>query len=165
MLQHHHDSSPFSEKNHHLIVLCDGLQSPANIGAIFRLCDAFGVAELVFNNTIDLASNRLRRTARNTENTVRWSVSENLLATMETFQKEGYRAVALEISENSVPLSNIETEAGKKMVLVVGNERSGVSEQILSRANHVAHIAMYGKNSSMNVAQATAIALYELTKP
>jgi tRNA G18 (ribose-2'-O)-methylase SpoU len=46
----------------------------------------------------------------------------------------------------------------------LGNERLGVSEQLLKQVQHTAHIEMFGANSSMNVAQATAIALYELTK-
>ena len=39
----------------------------------------------------------------------------------------------------------------------------GVSKNLLSIANHTTHIEMFGKNSSMNLAQATAICLYEVT--
>lgn len=164
MLQHNHDSSPFSLQKNTIIVLCDGLQSPANIGAIFRLCDAFGVAEVIFNNPIDLSSNRLKRTARNTEKTVKHSIVKDLEATLLEFQQKNYTALALEISENSMPLSQISKLVKDKLVLVIGNERMGVSEKILQNVHHVTHIEMFGTNSSMNVAQATAIALYELTK-
>ena len=54
-------------------------------------------------------------------------------------------------------------KAGASM-RTIGNERQGVSERILKQVQEVVHIEMFGKNSSMNVAQATAIALYELTK-
>ena len=48
--------------------------------------------------------------------------------------------------------------------MVVGAERYGISENILNILDDCYHIEMYGQNSSMNVAQATSIALYELTK-
>ena len=49
-------------------------------------------------------------------------------------------------------------------MLVVGSERNGIQHEILTCADSVYHIPMYGQNSSMNVAQATSIALYEITK-
>lgn len=165
MPQHNHHTSPFPKNTHPLIVVCDTLQSPANIGAVFRLCDAFGVAEVIFNQAIDFSSNRLRRTARNTEMTVKHTISKDIPTTISSYQKKGYVVVALEISENSVPVSAITSLAKNKTILVIGNERNGISERILELANHVVHITMHGTNSSMNVAQATAIALYELTKP
>ena len=164
MLQHDHASTPFIEKKHPVVVVCDGLQSPANIGAIFRLCDAFGVLELIFNNPIDLSSNRLRRTARNTYTTVKHTSSTNILETISKFQQDGFTVITLEISEKSVSIATLSTLSKQKMVLIIGNERTGVSEEILNNTNLIVHIPMYGKNSSMNVAQATAIALYELTK-
>lgn len=164
MLQHNHDSTPFSEKTHQIVVICDGMQSPANIGAIFRLCDAFGVSELISNTPINRYSNRLRRTARNTENTIKYSISEDLIKSLHTFEKDGFITVALEISEKSVPISKLALLKKNKIALVIGNERMGVSEGLLNEVKETVHIEMYGKNSSMNVAQATAIALYELTK-
>ncbi|RDK85286.1 TrmH family RNA methyltransferase [Marinirhabdus gelatinilytica] len=164
MLQHDHTSTPFSRKENNLVVLCDGLQGPSNIGAIFRLCDAFGVREVIFNNAIDLSSNRLKRTARNTEKTTKHSIVEDLQQVLRDFQQQDYIVIAVEISENSVPISTISEITKNNTALVIGSERNGISETILQRANMVAHIEMYGNNSSMNVAQATAIALYELTK-
>ena len=50
------------------------------------------------------------------------------------------------------------------MGLILGDENFGVSEFVLEQCDAVVHINMYGNNSSMNVAQATSIALYEFTK-
>jgi len=50
------------------------------------------------------------------------------------------------------------------ITLVLGDESFGVSESILDQMNAVVHINMFGTNSSMNVVQATSIALYEITK-
>ena len=48
--------------------------------------------------------------------------------------------------------------------MLIGNEIDGISETFLKKSHQVIHIEMFGKNSSMNVVQATGIALYELTK-
>ena len=50
------------------------------------------------------------------------------------------------------------------IVLIIGNENHGVSDDLLRQSDIVLHIEMYGNNSSMNVTHAAAIALYELTK-
>ncbi len=163
-MQHTHESTPFLTKEHQITLLCDGLESPANVGAIFRLCDAFGVEEIIFNQEPDLTSNRLKRTARTTERTIPFRTVTDLNDALLQLKEKEYLTVALEITNQSNALSSIRTQLPNKIALVIGNERQGVSERILKQVQEVVHIEMFGKNSSMNVAQATAIALYELTK-
>lgn len=162
--QHSHHTTPFLAQRKHLILLCDGIQSPANIGALFRLSDALGVAKLIFcNSTIDLTSNRLLRTARNTVSKVNFLVSKKTtLSELETLKKEGYATIALELTDQSLPLKEF-SEKNKNIVLVIGHERHGISKDILLGVDQCIFIEMFGENSSMNVAQATAIALYALT--
>ena len=50
------------------------------------------------------------------------------------------------------------------MALIVGDENFGVSEAALEGSDTIIHIEMFGKNSSMNMVQATNIALYQTTK-
>ncbi|RMB59493.1 TrmH family RNA methyltransferase [Dokdonia sinensis] len=161
-LSHTDHSKPHISKQ--IILMCDGVQSPANIGSLFRLGDAFGVDEIIFGGVqIDLSSNRLRRTARNTYEVVRFRESEYLTTTLTQLHSEGYSSIALEITQNSIPIDQIKTKP-KKVVLIIGNERNGVSEELLKLSQHTAHIPMLGNNSSMNVAQAAAIAFYELRR-
>ncbi|MEJ6791494.1 MAG: adenylyl-sulfate kinase, partial [Lacinutrix sp.] len=47
---------------------------------------------------------------------------------------------------------------------IIGDENFGISESILKQCDTTIHINMFGQNSSMNVVQATNIALYEITK-
>ena len=164
MPQHSHNTVPFQHKKFKIVVVCDHLQSPANIGAIFRLCDAFGVSELLFTNKPDLTSSRLKRTARTTEQHVEFKVTDDIIASIKGFHDKGYVSVALEITESSIPLTKLATLIQDRSVLIIGNEKHGVSDEVLALAQYACHIDMFGKNSSMNVAQATAIALYELTK-
>ncbi len=145
-----------------IVLLCDTLVSPANIGAIFRLADAFGVKELLFNQYIDLSSERLKRTARNTYKTVPFRQINDISKEIVNFHENGYTSIALELTQKSIPLSRAETNTNDKFLVIIGNERSGITESVLNQAQEHVHIAMYGQNSSMNVAQATAIALYQI---
>jgi tRNA G18 (ribose-2'-O)-methylase SpoU len=162
VFQHSHTTIPFSKNKFPLIVLCDGLRSPANIGGLFRICEAFGVEQLIFyNSTIDLNSSRLKRTARDTYKSVDYAHCNDIHFTLKKLMRQEYEIIALEISEISIPSERV-TLNKKGVVLVIGNERSGVSEEILTLTSKHIHIEMYGGNSSMNVVQATGIALYTL---
>ena len=103
--QHTHKSTPFSAKKFPLIIISDGLQSPANIGALFRICDAFGVSEIVFcNASVNLNSSRLQRTSRNTHLKVPFRISEDIISEIDKLRSTGYKAIALEITDMSIHL-------------------------------------------------------------
>lgn len=163
--QHTHKSTPFSAKKFSLIIISDGLQSPANIGALFRICDAFGVSEIVFcNASVNLNSSRLQRTSRNTHLKVPFRISEDIISEIDKLRSTGYKAIALEITDMSIPLEEYSLNSSEKIALIIGNENTGISKQVLQVAEDNVHITMFGQNSSMNVIQATSIALYALTK-
>jgi tRNA G18 (ribose-2'-O)-methylase SpoU len=160
--QHSHTTTPFSKSKFPLIVLCDGLSSPANVGGLFRICEAFGVEQILFyNGSIDVNSSRLKRTARGTYKFVDYAICNDINTTLKDLIKKGYEIIALEISEISIPSERISLDK-KAVVLIIGNEQFGISEEILALTSKHMHIEMYGENSSMNVVQATGIALYTL---
>ena len=160
-----HTETTFQNKKFPIILLLDNITSEANIGSIFRLADSFGIEKIIFCGTKpNLNSNRLKRTARNTHNTVEFEFHENPVAAVKKFNKEGYKPIAIEITSTSKGLQNFTFENEKKLMLVAGNERHGVSTEVLDLCEEFLHIEMYGKNSSMNVAQSVGIALYEFTK-
>lgn len=135
------------------------------MGSIFRLADAFKVKEIIFCGTLpDLKSSRLRRTARNTERTVSFRESDNINNSLDELKSLDFICIALEIASDSVPISSIEISSTRKIALIVGSEREGINHKTLKKCRKTVHIPMFGVNSSMNVAQAMGIALYELTR-
>ncbi|MFV9484554.1 TrmH family RNA methyltransferase [Christiangramia sp. ASW11-125] len=159
-----HDTTNFENRQFPVILLLDNITSEANIGSIFRLADAFGVEKLIFHGTFpNLNSNRLKRTARNTHTTVEFEVYEDATQVIRDLKSNGYRMTAVEITSESRPISEFKLVT-ENILLVAGNERHGVSEEILKNCDSAYHIEMFGKNSSMNVAQSLGIALYEITK-
>jgi tRNA G18 (ribose-2'-O)-methylase SpoU len=148
-----------------IIILCDHVKGPANLGSIFRLADAFGVTEIFFaTGTLDVSSNRLKKTARHTHEKVRFRESEQCITTLEELHLQGYTSIAIEITDTSIPLQTLPCNTLEKVVLIIGDENFGISDDLLAMVTFTAHIPMLGTNSSMNVAQALGIALYELTR-
>ncbi len=163
--QSHHHNSQFIKKQFPITIVCDRVNSPANIGSIFRLADSFGVAQIYFcGENITINSKRMLRTARSTHEIIPFKQAERTIDVVQQLEAEGNTIIALEIAKNSIPISEYKIKNVKKMVLVIGEENFGVSEDILKLAKQNVHINMYGNNSSMNVATAAGIALYEITK-
>ena len=164
-MQLQHQSHKFQTTTFPVILLCNKVNSPANIGSLLRIADSFGIEKVVFGEVeIDKNSSRLKRTARSTQN---WVVTEDNVLTLVTLKEKinaGYYPIALEITEQSQPIDHVKLNTAQKIILVIGEENEGISDEVLDICKEHRHVTMFGKNSSMNVAQATAIALYEITK-
>jgi len=165
MKQLSHFDEKFSKEKFPIILLLDSITGEANIGSIFRLADAFNVEKIVFSGIQpNLKSRRLQKTARNTQNTVQYEFTEDGLDFIKK-AKLDYKIYALEITSASIPIEEFQHfEEQKGIVLILGNEASGINNEFLQISDKHLHINMFGLNSSMNVAQATGIALYEISK-
>ncbi len=165
MSQLHHHNIKFTKQQFPITIICDRVNSPANIGSIFRIADSFGVEQIYFcGEDITVISKRMQRTARSTHEFVHYKQSEFGIDIVKEFKDKGYSILALEITEDSIPISKYKIAKEEKLVLVIGEENLGVSQDILEEVTQSVHINMYGNNSSMNVATATGIALYEITR-
>ncbi|MBQ4821360.1 TrmH family RNA methyltransferase [Aquimarina sp. MMG016] len=163
--QLHHHNTTFIKKQFPITLICDNVSSPANIGSIFRIADTFGIEEIIFcGEDITVVSKRMQRTARATHEIVPYQQIDDILVTVQEYIKKGYTMLALEITGNSIPISGYLQKSEEKIALIIGEENLGVSKEVLKLVKQSLHINMYGTNSSMNVATATGIALYEITK-
>lgn len=161
-LQLNHDQKRFSEKKFPITLICDRIYFQDNIGSIFRISEAFGVEKIVFiGENLPLNPRKINRTSRSTHLTIPYEVIDNEDKIINLLSD--YEVIALEITSNSQVIQALKI-ANKKIALIIGNEISGISDKLLEISNQTVHIEMFGKNSSMNVVQATGIALFEITK-
>ncbi len=163
--QLHHNNNQFTKIKFPITLVCDRVHAPANIGSLFRIADSFGVEKIYFcgeNTTI--ISKRMQRTARSTHEVIPYKQSERTINIVKELQSKGYTVLALEITNHSIPVSKYKITNQEKIAIVIGEENFGVSKDVLEIVKQSLHINMYGNNSSMNVATATGIALYEITK-
>jgi len=148
-----------------LRLLAHDVDLALNVGALFRIADALGVEHLHLTGSSPLPPDaKIRRSARSAERHVAWSHAADPLAVVAELKAQGWRVVALELSTGSVPLHELAVAAGARVCLVVGAENAGVSQALLDAADATVHIPMRGHNSSMNVANACAIATYEIAR-
>ena len=159
-----HQENKFNPRTFDITLVCDHLESPANQGALFRICEAFGVKEIIFfGNPIDINSSRLKRTARSTQKLISYRSVNNLNEVFTRLKSENTTLVGLEITKDSTSIHELTTPLNGKFVLFIGSEKFGISQDVLNQLDTIHHIPMHGINSSMNVIQATGIALYALT--
>ncbi|MGL5112386.1 MAG: TrmH family RNA methyltransferase [Flavobacterium sp.] len=164
-MQLDHESVPFQPQSFPIVLVCDGLMFQSNIGSIFRISEAFGVEKIFFfGPEIQMNPRKINKTSRNTHLHVPYQLCDSKDVVLDFLISNNFEIIALEISSQSVPLENVSLPENKKIALLVGNEIEGISECFLKSSHQIAHITMFGKNSSMNVVQATGIALYEITK-
>lgn len=146
-----------------LRLLAHDVDLALNVGALFRIADALGVEHLHLTGTSPRPPDpKIRRSARSAERHVAWSHAADPLAVVAQLKAQGWRVVALELSTRSVALHEFALAAGDRVCLVLGTENAGVSQPLLDAADATVHIPMRGHNSSMNVANACAIAVYEI---
>ena len=83
--------SQYLQRKFPLTLVADGLQSPANIGSLFRVSEAFGIEKIYFcNSIINFGSARLKKTARNTQDNVPFAIEANTLDKVKDLKKRLY---------------------------------------------------------------------------
>ena len=153
--------------------ILDNIRSDWNVGAIFRTADAIGVKKLYLCGITPTPDNpRLNKTALGAEAWVPWEYSLNSVIVARTLKTSGAFLLALEQDERAVDLSSCLSliDIGKHgpsnqtrtLILIVGNEITGVDPGLLELADTVLDIRMLGKKRSLNVAVAFGIAVYQL---
>lgn len=141
-------------------IILDGLRTPENIGSALRLADAAGSQRIVILGDKDFdisSSKKLSRIARKTENKLDISCinRKEFVKKITSFRP----LIAIEISSHSKSL--FEFQFPESCSFILGNERHGISRELMSLCDTSVHIPMYGINGSMNVSHALAICLFE----
>ena len=163
-MQRTHYNTNFSKRSFPITLVCDHVMNAPNIGSLFRISDAFGIEKLILCGDHIPLGRKMTKTSRATEKAVDFEIFKSASEIIETLKGKGYQIISLEITEISKPIHSFKFPTNKPIVLVIGDENFGVSEAILNMSDAIIHIDMFGQNSSMNVVQATNIALYEITK-
>ena len=159
-----HENTQFEKRYFPITMVCDHIYFQQNLGSLFRIGEAFGIEKIIFiGKDIPLTPRKINKTSRSTHLQIPHSIVEETTEAITLLQKEEYHIIALEITSTSSPIQQLMVPKNKKIALLIGNEIEGVSASLLAIANQISHITMYGNNSSMNVVQATSIALYEIS--
>ncbi len=145
----------------HLYVLLDNIRSALNVGSIFRSADGFEFSHIYLCGITPTPEfGEVRKSAVGAEQYVKWSIHKNAVELITSLRNMDYEIWALEKTRNSIPINTaiVKLQKPKRLLLVVGNEVTGVDPGILKIADHIIHLPMRGEKRSFNVAVAFAIA-------
>ncbi|MCP4521360.1 MAG: TrmH family RNA methyltransferase [Cytophagales bacterium] len=141
-----------------IALLLDGLEDIVNIGSIFRLADALRLEKVFFyRNTCDLEHKKLGRVARSTNN---FTPYEEISLKKISELKDEYELIVIDKTSDSIDYASYEVQTSKPLLFVLGNEKHGVTQEVLDLSDGSVHLPMLGVNTSMNVAMASGIVLY-----
>lgn len=143
-------------------VLAPQLDLIDNIGGLFRICDAMGVNCIYFGHEVNFNSRKLKRAARSTQKIIDYHTNVNSKEIINNFIGKEHIVIGLELTNNSSSIQQLSLKKNSEILLVIGNEIEGIPDDLLLEIPKCYHIDMYGANSSMNVIQATSIALYQI---
>lgn len=157
--QQHHPH----EIKHSICFLLHDIESAANVGSLFRIADALGVEKIILSgNTPSPPNRKLKKVSRSTDQTIPYEVVTDVMKQIELLKSTGYSIICLEITASSRDIRDCSFTPNEKICLLPGSENTGVNEALLKASDQTVHLPMFGSNSSMNVAIATAIATFEI---
>lgn len=150
------------KENIKIYVVVDNIRSALNVGSILRTSDAFTVNKVYLCGITPTPDNKkVLKTSLGAEKSVKWEYCENTLDLVEKLKKKNIEIISLEKTEKSMMIEDFENKGD--ICLILGNEVSGVSEEVLKKSDKELHIDMRGKKESLNVSVAYGIALFSLS--
>jgi tRNA (guanosine-2'-O-)-methyltransferase len=144
-------------------LLLDGVRDPLNVGGILRTAASMRVEHLYLcAHTTSPAHPKVGKTSKGTERYLDWSEHEHAVDGITVARADDLRVVALELTGEAAPLFELDLRGD--VCLVVGNESHGASDDTLRACDAVGYVPLLGRVGSLNVAAASAVALYEIRR-
>lgn len=146
------------------IVIAWKFSSASNLGALLRVCDNFGVKQVLFvGDSSNYKTSKIKRNATTSFNKVDWSfVSETELWKIIS---DRTLKIAVDTTSESVALNQYNfKKIESPFCLFFGNETVGLEDGVIKKCDASIHISMIGNSLSMNVVQSAAVVLYEAAR-
>ncbi|WP_317192154.1 RNA methyltransferase [Robertkochia sediminum] len=143
-----------------VVLALDDVRDPGNLGTIIRLCDWFGIPQLLCSpNTVDCYNPKVVQATMGSLSRVRMAYKD-----LPEFLAHDERPVYIADMDG---INTYEASWPEELILVMGNEANGLSEAVRELATGVLSIPRFGEGNrteSLNVATATAILLSEFRR-
>ncbi|MDL5350119.1 RNA methyltransferase [Microbacterium sp. zg-YB36] len=147
-----------------LVVVLEDIVDHTNVGAAFRSAAALGAdAVLVSPRCADPLYRRSVRVSMGTVFQVPWTRLPEWPEARGILHEAGFHLAALALADGAVPLDEFAAARPERVALMLGAEGDGLSRRALEAADTVVTIPMFGGVDSLNVAAASAVALWSLT--
>ena len=145
-----------------LTLVLANIHDPHNVSAIYRSCDAFGVAEVHLYYTDTPFPALGRKTSASARKWVQSIRHRNLDALLDSLRTGGRQLVATSCHDAARPLAD--WDFTKPTAVIMGNEHRGVDQELAAHVDGELYIPMYGMIRSFNVSVAAAVILAEASR-
>lgn len=150
-------------KRNPIYFVLDNVWDTYNIGSIFRLADAVAAEKVFICGSSEYPPNsRIHKAAVGTEEWVAWEKHNTALEVVKKIKLDGIQIIAAEQDSRSIPYSIISNKLQFPVAIVVGNETTGISKEVLDSADLIVELPMFGVNKSLNVWGTAAIISYKV---
>ncbi|MDO8341319.1 MAG: TrmH family RNA methyltransferase [Candidatus Woesebacteria bacterium] len=151
-------------KRNPIYVVLDNIIDTYNIGSIFRLADAVAIEKVFICGDSDYPpSSRIHKAAVGTEEWVPWKKTETTVEVINKLKLEGIQTIAVEQNKNSIDYRSLTKEKVKfPCAIIVGNETTGISKEVLDLVDLIVELPMFGVNKSFNVWGTAAVVVYKI---
>lgn len=144
-----------------LVLLCEGVEKPGNLGAMLRTADAAGVALVISADPVtDWGNPNVIRSSKGTV----FSVPVAAASTAEAFTWLADRGVEVVATTPDADVEHTGADLTGPVAVAVGSEKYGLTAAALARAERRVRIPMVGRANSLNVATSAAIVVYEAVR-
>lgn len=147
-----------------IYVVLNNIRSNYNVGSIFRSSDGAMIEKLYLcGYTPSPPKKEILKTALGSTESVKWEYVKNPIDIVKKLKKDGLKIIALEQTDKSIPYHQINKNIFPAC-LIIGNEITGVSQELIDLCDLSIEIPQYGIKQSLNVAVAYGIAIFEFRK-
>ena len=165
---------------HNIYIVLENVRSLFNIGAIFRTCSFFGFTNVILvgysGKTINTKNEtvlhkEILKSSLGSEKDLQITFLETSKDLIKFSKEQGLDLISVEQGNNSIKLMEIDASKvkstftiAKGLILIFGNEVTGVSDVVIKHSKALLEIPRLGKHNSLNVTTACGIVLYEFAK-
>lgn len=150
-------------KNASTIAVLDSVVDSTNIGAIFRSAAALGVeAVLLTPGCCEPYNRRVVRVSMGTVFQVPWTIISTPI--VPTLKNMGFSTAAMALRDDSVDIDNPELNNEARLAIIMGSEGEGLPSKVIDEAGYTVCIPMQNGVDSLNVAAASSVAFWQLTR-
>ena len=145
-------------------VILNSIRSSYNVGAIFRTSDGAMIEKLFLCGYTPFPPKKeVLKTSLGSENSVSWESVKDARDVVLNLKNQGVKICALELTENSIPNYKL-NKNDFPLALIVGNEITGVQQELLDLCDCSIEIPQHGIKQSLNVAVAYGISIFDMRR-
>jgi len=127
---------------------------------VFRSADSFGIDQVILSGyTPRPPRAEISKTALGADEFVNWKGFDDIDSVLNYLKPSDYRLVGFEQTTDSIDIYEFKLDL-RPVCLILGNEITGIDNEILPHLDDTVEIPQYGRKHSLNVSVATGVALY-----